>query len=326
MLSTVSASRRSLPAFAALALGVSVALTACSPAGGERPATPAGACTTPGSSSDSIDVTGGYGEVPVVEFESPLAAERTERTVLVEGDGSEAAEAGMQVSASYSLYSGDTGEEIGSTGFGDEGVTEAFLIADEGVEGLVRTLNCAVVGDRIAAVIPTDELGLGAEMGETVVLVMDVVEVGAPANASDDLKEVEPGSAGLPEVTLNENAPPAVTIPDTDAPEDLTLVVFEEGDGETVKEGDAVEVNYTGINWSTGASFDSSWSRGTTATFATNEVISGFGAALVDRTVGTRLMVVIPPEYGYGPAGQPSAAIEGTDTIMFVVDIVGIGG
>jgi peptidylprolyl isomerase len=31
---------------------------------------------------------------------------------------------------------------------------------------------------------------------------------------------------------------------------------------------------------------------------------------------------VIPPALGYGPKGQPDAGIKGTDTIVFVVDLV----
>jgi len=34
-------------------------------------------------------------------------------------------------------------------------------------------------------------------------------------------------------------------------------------------------------------------------------------------------MLVIPPADGYGSAGNSSAGIKGTDTLVFVIDILG---
>jgi peptidylprolyl isomerase len=40
--------------------------------------------------------------------------------------------------------------------------------------------------------------------------------------------------------------------------------------------------------------------------------------------VGSRVMLVIPPALGYGPAGgQASAGITKTDTLVFVIDVIG---
>ncbi len=41
------------------------------------------------------------------------------------------------------------------------------------------------------------------------------------------------------------------------------------------------------------------------------------------QTVGSRVVVAIPPELGYGKEGNPQAGIKGTDTLYFVVDILG---
>jgi len=41
--------------------------------------------------------------------------------------------------------------------------------------------------------------------------------------------------------------------------------------------------------------------------------------------VGSRVIIVIPPELGYGPSGGTSdGSIGPTDTIVFVVDILGV--
>jgi peptidylprolyl isomerase len=38
--------------------------------------------------------------------------------------------------------------------------------------------------------------------------------------------------------------------------------------------------------------------------------------------VGSRVVLVIPPDKGYGTTGNEQAGISGTDTLVFVVDIL----
>jgi peptidylprolyl isomerase len=42
----------------------------------------------------------------------------------------------------------------------------------------------------------------------------------------------------------------------------------------------------------------------------------------VGQTVGSRVLLVVPPADGYGSAGQSQVGINGTDTLVFVVDIL----
>jgi len=51
-------------------------------------------------------------------------------------------------------------------------------------------------------------------------------------------------------------------------------------------------------------------------------VIPGWNDGLPGVTVGSRVMLVIPPAYGYGKAGNSQAGIKGTDTLVFVIDIL----
>ena len=50
--------------------------------------------------------------------------------------------------------------------------------------------------------------------------------------------------------------------------------------------------------------------------------ISGWDEGLVGKPVGSQMLLVIPPDKGYGAAGSPQAGIKGTDTLVFVVDIL----
>ena len=54
------------------------------------------------------------------------------------------------------------------------------------------------------------------------------------------------------------------------------------------------------------------------------EVIKGWDQGLVGQKVGSRVMLVIPPDDGYGTSGNTSAGIKGSDTLVFVVDILDV--
>ena len=83
---------------------------------------------------------------------------------------------------------------------------------------------------------------------------------------------------------------------------------------------DTAQVHYSGLT-PDGVMFDSSVKRGEPATFATDQVIQGFGAALVGQKVGTKLIVTIPPELAYGT--DPAAHELGGQTLVFLVEIEG---
>ena len=50
--------------------------------------------------------------------------------------------------------------------------------------------------------------------------------------------------------------------------------------------------------------------------------LRGWDQLVPGHNVGSRLVVSIPPEYGYGSRGIPSAGIGGGDTLVFVIDII----
>lgn len=99
--------------------------------------------------------------------------------------------------------------------------------------------------------------------------------------------------------------------------------VLKAGSGAKIAEGEQVVVDYVGINGRDSKEFDSSWQRGQSATFglAKGQLINGFVAGLVGKTVGSRVLITIPPKDGYGTAGQPQAGIQGTDSLIFVIDV-----
>lgn len=117
---------------------------------------------------------------------------------------------------------------------------------------------------------------------------------------------------------------PVLTFPGTPAPTDLAVEVLQPGSGAVVEAGDDIEVNYFGQIWA-GRVFDTSYDRGQSISFpiGVGAVIAGWDEALVGAAVGSRVLISIPPHLGYGERGMPRAGIGGTDTLVFVVDVVG---
>ena len=312
----------SVLAIAALALS----LAACSPSASSDGCTP----TASGSNSSKVTVTGKFGTAPTVTFTKGLSTEKTERSVVIDGKGT-VAEANGTVEVDYTAYDGASGKKIDATKY-EKGATTAFQLKDSSIlPGMIKGLNCSPAGSRVVTVIPPADAfkaagseGLGVKGTDSLVFVFDVVKVTAPVSVLPKANgTAQTAVPGLPTVKLAANGEPTITVPKVDAPTKLTIENLKKGTGKTVKAGDTVTVHYTGVVWATGKTFDSSWTRGTPASFATTGVIPGFGKALVGQKVGSQVIAVIPPADGYGasvPTGQTD--ITPTSTLVFVVDIL----
>ena len=81
-------------------------------------------------------------------------------------------------------------------------------------------------------------------------------------------------------------------------------------------------VKYTG--WTTdGKQFDSSWDKNTTFdadVSSSGQIIQGWKDGLIGQTVGSQVLLVIPPDKGYG--NKASGSIPANSTLVFVVDIL----
>ncbi len=51
-------------------------------------------------------------------------------------------------------------------------------------------------------------------------------------------------------------------------------------------------------------------------------MIAGWDRGLVGQPVGSQVLLIVPPDDGYGAEGKPEIKIKGTDTLVFVVDIL----
>jgi peptidylprolyl isomerase len=137
-------------------------------------------------------------------------------------------------------------------------------------------------------------------------------------------KRVAPAN-NLDKVTVSGEygKPPKVTVRSPWAIDKTRTKVLTPSKGVVVKQGQTVEVNYSGVDGRTGKTFDSSFSRGAPVAFSLAQVVPGFSKGLVGQRQGSRVVIAMPGVDGYDSAGgNPQAGIEVGDTLVFVVDLV----
>lgn len=124
-----------------------------------------------------------------------------------------------------------------------------------------------------------------------------------------------------PTITRDANGAPDVDFAGAQKSGDLGVVVLEEGTGIAVVEGQSITVHYTGWLWE-GGKFDSSWDRGEPISFgiARGSLIDGWVDGIVGQPVGSKLLLVVPPESGYGH--RDMGPIPAGSTLVFAVDVI----
>lgn len=122
-------------------------------------------------------------------------------------------------------------------------------------------------------------------------------------------------------------AKPVVHVPSGPPPKTLVRTDLVLGTGDFAIPGKVVTVQYVGVHYANGKEFDTSWG-GHPLSFRLGgeEVIAGWDEGVVGMRVGGRRMLVIPPDEGYGDTGDESGEIKPGETLVFVVDLVSVGG
>lgn len=315
--------RKTSAALATLALAV-VALTGCNPA----PSFDGAACDRSSSTSgleDIANISGDVGSRPDVDLFTPVGAEESSFGDVVVGDGPALTSPTQSAVIEFSLFSGKTGEPVAGTAYDED---QAQLVSvgywSQAVPAFGAALECATEGSRVLALVSPEDFGeqnlsgFGLEADEPIVAVFDITKA-FPSRAEGALQYND--AAGMPTVVRAPDGRPGVIVPDSAAPTELGVQTLIKGDGEKVGEDDTILVNYTGVTWDDREVFDSSWDRGA-ATFDLTSLIPGFTQGLTGQTVGSQVLIVVPPELGYGEEGAGS--VPGDATLVFVVDILGI--
>ena len=285
------------------------------------------------ASSDSyksVTVSGTFNKAPKVTIPKETGTGALLTKTVIQGTGAKLTSAEGMI-GNYVAYdwSGKTSKLLGSSY--TQGAPSIFV--GSLLPGLETALVGQKLGSRVLAVIPPKDAfgtsgnsseGIGAS--DTLVFVIDIGSTFTTGSVAGT--QATNGGGALPTVTApaaNSTAGPTIKIPaKTTAPKTLQVKPLIKGTGAVVKAGQDIAVQYTGVIWRTGKVFDSSWARNTplTTVIGEGQVIKGWDTGLVGQTVGSRVLLVIPPADGYGSAGASQAGINGTDTLVFVVDIL----
>lgn len=259
-----------------------------------------------------VTVTGDVGTKPTVTFDAAFIGDAEEHLVLVPGTGAEV-KAGQRVTANYVAIGGNDGKELDST----FGAAPQRIILDK--NSLLAPVYDAMVGQKVGARLLVSANVTEAQ-GTWILFVFDIIGAEDIPTSATGTPVTPP--AGLPIVTI-ENGVPTITPPTGNPPTALISQVLIKGDGPAITSGQTVLMQYTGMIWASGKVFDSSWG-GAPVEFpvGVGQVIAGFDEGLVGQTVGSRILLVIPPEKGYGAEGNQQAGIAPTDTLIFVVDLL----
>jgi peptidylprolyl isomerase len=175
--------------------------------------------------------------------------------------------------------------------------------------------------------------GLSAVIGAAVIVALLGAIVGfggddktdTADNASDGTTttSIQDVTTSTTVATLPGLTKPTPTIPKGAAPTTLVKEDLKVGTGKEVKAGDTVTIHYVGVLYDGGKQFDASWDRGAPATFDLDSLIKGWQEGIPGMKVGGRRQLIVPPDLGYGD--QANGAIPGGSTLVFVIDLIGVG-
>lgn len=315
---------RKIPAAIAVTALAALTLVGCAPAGSAASADCSRA-TEASKTLDLVTVTGKPDAAPEVEMFTPLHAKATEFQDLEVGEGNAITDGEQLVVLDISIVNATNGETLVQTPY-DGDMSRVFALSRwvQTFPGFADALDCATEGSRVVVALAPgdieDEAAAGLTLAEddSAVAVIDVRKVYLPRADGDD-QFVE--GHGMPTVVRATSGQPGIIVPDATPPSEVVVEVLKKGRGEVVTGDAPVRVHYTGVTWADRKEFDTSWD-GEPASLTLDGVVPGFAQALEGQTVGSQVLVVIPPEAGYGD--QQQGAIPANSTLVFVIDILGI--
>lgn len=304
--------RRVLPALLAGALALG--LTAC----GDDP-------SPEESSSDgvfaNVSVEGEPGTAPEVTFDGRVEVDELTSEVLTEGDGDEVA-SGDKVTAHIWIGNGYTEKQAYSTY--DEGSPQTLTVDEEQLsEVFLEGFEGHTIGSRVMVAAPAEDafgeagnpqLGIGNK--DTILVIVDLVEMYQEPTPTDVPQ------AKMPTVVEKGGEPVRLDfkgLPEPKKDGELLRTVLTKGKGEKISVDSTIKADYLGMVYGAKKPFDESFSS-EPAEFSLQGVVEGWTYGLSGLTVGSRVLLAIPPALGYGSQDQPN--IPADSTLYFVVDIV----
>lgn len=275
---------------------------------------------TPSTNLSGISVSGSFGQLPDVSIPAPWAIDKTQSKTLIQGTGPEVTASSI-IEIYYWGANGYTGQKF------DENYTGGKTISYN-VSGFITGFQTGVIGQKVGSRVLIGITGpdgydssggnanIGIEVGDCLVFVVDIVSASLTEPAGT---AVTPPS-GLPTVS-SDIAKPVITI-DKNATPPSSLVVqpLIKGTGKEVTATSTIRVNYAEYAWSTGQLVKQTYGYAP-IDGTLSSTIPGWQTGLVGQTVGSRVLLVVPPAQAY-PSGNPRIDVKEGETMVYVVDIL----
>ncbi|KMO97151.1 FKBP-type peptidyl-prolyl cis-trans isomerase [Streptomyces roseus] len=289
------------------------------------------------SGSDSAEMKNGapaitkgakFGETPTLSKGKGDPPKELKVVTVSEGDGP-VLKKGDVAQVNYLGQVWD-GKEPFDQSFGKGKPFEVTIGAGMVIKGWDQGLEGKKVGSRLELVIPPDlgygEKGSGDKIkpNATLVFVVDIVK-GTSVPASAKGKEVAQDDKDLPKIGTNTDGKEvSVTVPkDVAPPAKLVSNYVLEGDGPAVKDTDSVVVKFNGKTWKDDKTFESTYATDQTVTWPMDQLsVKGLKEGLTGKKVGSRILLVIPPDQGFGD--KETGTIPANSTLVFSLDILAV--
>ena len=276
---------------------------------------------------DAVTISGDVGSAPEVKWKGPMKAGKVETETLTEGDGEEL-KGQDQVLAHLWIGNGYSQETAFST---YEDKKAELLTVNNQLPEFLAGIRDAKVGSRIATTASAEEafgetgnyqLGIGNK--DTVLVLVDLV-----SKVQDKPEgEESPYPDWMPKPKFRKGVIKSFDFTGTPEPtDDLRRVQLIQGSGPRVKKGQTIAVRYLGQAFGEDKPFDENFgddAKGEPTTFSigTGAVIKGWDQGLEGVPVGSRVVLEIPADLGYGAEGSPDSGIPKDATLVFMIDIL----
>jgi peptidylprolyl isomerase len=286
-----------------------------------------GSSTSSGNKSwATAEVSGAVGTEATVKFNGEVTDSTQSTKVLEQGDG-DTVQQGDSLILQTVIADGTTQKTVASSYTDHQ--PQVVSLSSQVQKLFLDALSGKTIGSRVAVYAPAEAIfgsagnpQLGISQKDPIVIVFDLV--GKPVEKPDGKKHAAP--SWFPSIDKKKGVVSGFTFKGTPQPDGkLHSAALHDGTGPVVKKGQTIFARYLGEVYAGKKAFDENFSGTDPAAFqiGAGKVIKGWDEALVGQHVGAEVVLAIPPKDGYGKAGSPQAGIKGTDTLYFVVDIVG---
>lgn len=276
------------------------------------------------SQTGAVTANPAFGQAPNIAIPKAKAPTALEVQVLSEGTGPVVAKENiLKVNYEGAAWSN---RKVFDSSF-TKGEPAEFAL-DQVIAGWTEGIPGHKVGSRLLMTIPGDKAygeqgqpNAGIGKNETLVFVVDVIE----ATETNAKGTAQPANPDLPAVQTDGVKITGITATGKPAPTQLVSQVLIEGTGTPIVATDTLATQVAQYLWD-GTLLGSSWGTGQYQSvplenMTTTNLGKAISEALVGKKVGSRVMIVVPPDRGYGAEGNASAKVPANATLVVIFDV-----